>query len=272
MGSWLSFPIKKTIETFALPAPNCSYNDRHKRLILLTKKKALKIVACMYYKCNTPIAQHNQPRKMIIYSHGNGTDIGEMDLFLEQLSQDANIDIISYDYHGYGLSSGLPSEQGCIDAIHQVYKYVLTLGYKSEHVLLYGVSIGTGPTVNLAVSISRKNNHILGCLLQTPFTSTLGVISQSMELASSTMDSSLCRNPNIFNTAEIITEISSPIYIIHGLKDEIIPYDHAVLLFKSLQKAHRVSKLITLPNATHNSIEQDYYSELLSALREMISR
>jgi hypothetical protein len=102
-------------------------------------------------------------RKIILYSHGNAIDIGQMHLFLTKLSQEIDVDVIAYDYPGYGLSEGgHASAEGCTRFIFQVYEYLLKLGYDTENILLCDTSIGTGPTVNLAVAIpGLKGCHAL---------------------------------------------------------------------------------------------------------------
>ena len=62
--------------------------------------------------------------------------------------------MIAYDYPGYGLSEGKPSEEGCYDAVEAVYDYVVNqLGRNPVEVIMWGRSLGTGPSLFLA---SRK--------------------------------------------------------------------------------------------------------------------
>jgi len=260
MGILSSVIVKPCIEKLALPAPWPGYDRKHPNLVFIGNSQKFPI-ACMKYIKPGP--------KIILYSHGNASDISHMHSFLSKLSDDVNISVISYDYYGYGLSQGVASEQGCIEAICEVYKYLIEIGYSSENILFYGTSIGTGPSVYLAAELSKAKCFFKGCVLQTPYTSVVGVVSQAQECTSYQM-ASICTNPNIFRTREIISQVLSPVVIIHGLKDELIAYNHAVMLHDILQKAGRLSTLITLPNATHNSIETQYYPELLNSLTTML--
>lgn len=58
--------------------------------------------------CTVPIIhiKHKNPRFTLLFSHGNAEDIGVNKLFNEWLSQQLQVDIVTYDYTGYGLSAG----------------------------------------------------------------------------------------------------------------------------------------------------------------------
>src|SRR5437868_5608304 len=100
----------------------------------------------------------NNNKLIIIYSHGYMTDIGLTHEFLLRLSKDIDVNIISYDYEGYGLSMSKhkPSEERCIRSIDAVYTYLVDNGYKSNNIILYDSSIGSGPSIDLASRISIK--------------------------------------------------------------------------------------------------------------------
>jgi pimeloyl-ACP methyl ester carboxylesterase len=58
--------------------------------------------------CTVPLMhiKHKNPRFTLLFSHGNAEDIGVNKLFCEWLSAQLAVDIVTYDYTGYGLSSG----------------------------------------------------------------------------------------------------------------------------------------------------------------------
>ncbi len=247
----------KTIEHIAFPVPKVmGYTALHPQLFFIGSNRE---IACMQYFSRV------RSKNVILYSHGNHTDIGYMDSFLHGLSIALKTDLVSYDYPGYGLSKGIPSEKGCNEAICKVYKCLLELGYDTENILLYGVSIGTGPTVYLGATMSSTDKSKLkGILLQTPFTSAIGVVSEVVETSCANF-AFIAYNPNIFKSLEILPQITTaPISIIHGKKDDIVPYAHAVKLYL----ANPRTSLITLPLANHNSIDR---TDILNCLEKMLS-
>ena len=62
-----------------------------------------------------------------------------------------NCNIFSYDYSGYGASSGKPSEKNLYSDIDAAWNNLRTkYGISPENIILYGQSIGTVPTIDLA--------------------------------------------------------------------------------------------------------------------------
>ncbi|KAJ4449759.1 hypothetical protein ANN_01163 [Periplaneta americana] len=61
------------------------------------------------------------------------------------------LEIIGYDYSGYGVSTGKPSEKNLYADIDAAWHALRTrYGISPENIILYGQSIGTVPTVDLA--------------------------------------------------------------------------------------------------------------------------
>jgi hypothetical protein len=84
-------------------------------------------------------------RYTILYSHGNAEDIGELGEVLEAFKAHGYA-VVAYDYSGYGMSTGAPSEQAAYANIMTVYDY-LTEDEKlrPEQIVVFGRSVGGGP-------------------------------------------------------------------------------------------------------------------------------
>ena len=99
----------------------------------------------MFVRCS-PNARYT-----LLHSHGNAVDLGQMSSFYMGLGSRINCNIFSYDYSGYGASSGKPSEKNLYADIDGAWNALRTqYGVSPENILLYGQSIGTVPTVDLA--------------------------------------------------------------------------------------------------------------------------
>lgn len=75
----------------------------------------------------------------IIYSHGNAEDLGIAYNFFCALSEELKVNIVGYDYTGYGPKAGTekPSEHAAYKNIEAVYDYVTkTKGVPEENVIL----------------------------------------------------------------------------------------------------------------------------------------
>lgn len=64
-------------------------------------------------------------KSTIIFSHGNACDLSGMYPFLIDISTYLKVDVVSYDYSGYGRSEGRPSEQEVYDDVEVVMKFVI---------------------------------------------------------------------------------------------------------------------------------------------------
>lgn len=74
-----------------------------------------------------------------------------MTSFFVGLGQRINCNVFSYDYSGYGMSTGKPTEKNLYADIDAAWHALRTrYGISPENIILYGQSIGTVPTVDLA--------------------------------------------------------------------------------------------------------------------------
>ena len=115
-------------------------------------------------KMTVAIYARPQPKYVLLYSHGNATDIGAMHAHLVSLSAVCNLTVVCYDYNGYGASTGIPSEKSAYLNIETVYRFLLEqkiVTNPADELILYGESIGSGP----AVWLSTKRS-VAGLILQ----------------------------------------------------------------------------------------------------------
>ena len=143
------------------------YGEREKELLdvsFTTNSRGNKI-ACMFVRC-APNAKYT-----ILFSHGNAVDLGQMSSFYIGLGSRINCNIFSYDYSGYGRSSGKPSEKNLYSDIDAAWNVLLTkYQVPQETVILYGQSIGTVPTVDLA-----SRHQVRAVILHSPLMSGMRV-------------------------------------------------------------------------------------------------
>ncbi|XP_043813300.1 alpha/beta hydrolase domain-containing protein 17B isoform X2 [Manihot esculenta] len=117
--------------------------------------------------------KHPKASTTLLYSHGNAADLGQMfELFVE-LSKRLRINLMGYDYSGYGQSSGKPTECNTYADIEAAYNCLREqYGVKDEQLILYGQSVGSGPTVDLASQLT----NLRGVVLHSPILSGMRVL------------------------------------------------------------------------------------------------
>ena len=170
---------------------------------------------------------------IIIYSHGNAEDIGNIRPLLERFNLNG-FSVFAYDYQGYGTSGGRPSETKAYQDIEAAYQYVTNqLNIPPGRIIAMGRSIGSAVATQLA-----SQHQIAGLILESPLTSAFRVITH---IPLAPIDK--------FNNLRNIKKIDCPVLIIHGTDDRIIPIWHGQRLF---EKANEPKLNLWVENAGHN--------------------
>jgi pimeloyl-ACP methyl ester carboxylesterase len=183
-----------------------------------------------------------------------------MQYIWRQLSAALRINILGYDYSGYGESSGGPSIRNCLADCEACYDFLVEeKGIPEEQIVLYGQSLGTGPTSELA---SRKP-RVGGVVLHSPLASGVRVLSPKLRWWPIWCD--------IFPNFKLVEKIQAPTLIMHGDEDEVIDISHARLLHKN--SANPYPPLFA-KGYTHQNLEQcpDFLPTLHTFLRKVESR
>lgn len=126
------------------------------------EKADSQFIPCLYLPCELG------GNKLIIYFHGNAEDIGLSFDLLSLFGQEMRMHVLVVEYPGYGLyKTAQTCEQIILEDAEIVYDYITTIcGVRHSDIILFGRSIGTGPTSYLA---SRKPCH--SALLMSAYTS-----------------------------------------------------------------------------------------------------
>lgn len=191
-------------------------------------------------------------RYTALYSHGNAEDLGDIGGALDDL-QAAGLSVVAYDYPGYGLSSGRPSEAGAERAIEAVYRWMIgELGLDPKTIILYGRSLGGGPSTYLA---SREPHAAL--VLESAFTSAFRVMVPRRIFP-------LDRFPNLAR----VKGLRRPSLVIHGRQDRVIAFWHGEALFEaaSQPKSH-----LWIDDAGHNDLRLRARAAVVGALEDFIA-
>jgi abhydrolase domain-containing protein 17 len=196
-----------------------------------------------------------------IYSHGNAEDLGLAYPLLKLHAETFGINVVSYDFGGYGHSTGEPSEERCYEDSLAVYEYLIeTKGFKPEKIILYGKSLGSGPTVHLAKYLSRKHKPFGGVILQSPIESAIRVVSSTLSYVVVDM----------FQNFKKISSIKQPVCIIHGTDDEVVPFANGVALSQLVPKSYLYS-FVSIEGGMHNNLEVHYWQELQNAIQNFLN-
>lgn len=189
-------------------------------------------------------------KKAIIRCHGNAEDAWGTLWALVELAK-AGYTVASVDYPGYGLSNGLPDEEGCYRNVHRLYDWLVeTRGFNPEDIIVDGFSIGTGPATELAAT-----RPCGGLILEAPFLSAPRVVTRVRILP-----------VDPFPNLKRIGAVKCRVLMIHGTGDRVIPYSQGQALFKL---ANEPKRFVTVEDGDHNTLVVDMgfdnYLELIKS-------
>jgi len=171
----------------------------------------------------------------IFFTHGNAEDLGHLMPLLKMFNE-LGFGVFSYDYRGYGLSSGRPSEKKTYIDSETAFAYLTNnLGVTPEKIILHGRSVGGGAVVDLAV-----NNKVAGLILESSFVTAFRVLTRIPILPF-----------DKFKNIDKIKKVNCPVLIIHGLKDRIIAPWHGKKLFEA---ANEPKLSYWVEGAGHNNL------------------
>lgn len=212
------------------------------RVIFQPQKSSYKDSAD-FIKLGTKLGDHISARYQenpeaiytILFSHGNAEDIGMVEPFVWRL-RDEGFNVLTYDYPGYGTSSGTPSEENSYAAIDAAYDYLISEKHVDpKRIILFGRSLGGGIALDLAF-----RRPVGGLILESTFTSAFRVVTRYPILPF-----------DKFENIKKIDKVSCPVLIIHGTNDRTIPIYHGRLLF---EKAKEPKLALWVQGANHNDV------------------
>ncbi|KOC67350.1 Abhydrolase domain-containing protein [Habropoda laboriosa] len=204
-------------------------------------------IACLFVRCS------DNARFTILFSHGNAVDLGQMSSFYLGLGSRINCNIFSYDYSGYGVSGGKPSEKNLYADIDAAWHALRTrYGISPENIILYGQSIGTVPTVDLAARY-----EVGAVVLHSPLMSGMRVAFPNTKRTWFF---------DAFPSIDKIPKVQSPVLVIHGTEDEVINFNHGLAIYERCPIA---VEPLWLEGAGHNDIE--LYTQYLERLMKFVN-
>lgn len=230
-------------DTMIFAPPNATYHDEAN--IIKIKKPDGAIISAIYLP-------NKKAKYTLLVSHGNADDLGKIMPLLKAM-HDHGYAVFSYDYEGYGLSKGWPSENKSYADIDAAYNYLTqNLNIKPEKIIAYGHSLGAAISLDLAV-----REKVSGVILMSPFVSAFRVMTQIPLVPFDKFD----------NLAKI-TKLKYPLLVIHGTKDAIVPFWQGKMLY---DHATVSKQYFWVEGAGHNDILQVSKDDYWQAIDKFIN-
>ena len=189
---------------------------------------------------------------IVFVAHGNAETIGHWKTIAKHLNQ-LELSVFLIEYPGYGGSDGTPSKETIAEAFDQGYAWLETRGLSRRKLIGYGHGFGSGPLLKFAT-----HKKFDGVILTAPY-SSLGALTMEAGLPSFLLRTR-------YNNTKALSNISTPVLLIHGTRDRLIPPRHS-------ERLHQVDS----SQITYNPVEAahenlwDEPDAMISILREWLT-
>lgn len=176
----------------------------------------------------------------VLLCHGNAGNVGNRVLHATLLAE-AGLDVLLFDYRGYGRSTGKPDEQGTYRDARAARAALLRLpGTDAARLIYLGESLGGAVALALALEAPPR-----GLVLQSTFTS----VRDMGRLHYPFVPPALV--PDAYPSLSRIRSLKAPLLVLHGDRDDIVPLAHGQALFAA---APEPKQLRVFPRKGHNDL------------------
>ena len=193
--------------------------------------------------------------KTILFLHGNAGNLFNRSYKLNRFNE-LNLNVLIISWRGFSGNPGKPNETNLYADAKRAVKWLNDKGVASENIILYGESLGTGVAVEIG-----QTNEFNSIILESPYTS----MEKAAKIYYPYLPVKLLLKDK-YNSEKKIKNIKTPILIMHGKKDNIIPFYMGERLFKI---ANKPKKFLQVEEDDHMLT---YNDNLLSEINKFISK
>jgi uncharacterized protein len=192
--------------------------------------------------------------RTLVWFHGNAGNISHRLENIRLLHDKVKINIFIFDYRGYGRSEGKVSEEGTyLDGKAAVGWLRAHRDVDEKSLVLFGRSLGAAVAAEIAAGMGYA-----ALILESPFASIREMARASLPL--------LPIGPLLstrYDVVEKVRKIKSPLLVLHGDRDEIVPFAQGRMVFDA---APHPKQFYTIKGAGHNDtyrVGADLYFQTL---------
>jgi len=155
--------------------------------------------------------------RVVLISHGNGGNISHR-LSLYSVLLSAGVNVLAYDYRGYGQSAGRASERGTYLDAEAALGWLRQRGFPPTRVVAHGESLGGAVAAELAL----RHPDLAGLILRSTFTSVPDLGRELFPFLPVRLLASIR-----YDTRSKLPSVHVPVLILHSREDTLIRFHHA---------------------------------------------
>ncbi len=193
--------------------------------------------------------------KTLLIFHGNAGDLSNRIYKLNELNK-LEINILLISWRGFSGNNGSPTEKNLYKDAEAAIRWLNQKKISNNRIILYGESLGTAVAIEMA-----KKNNFNSIILESPFTS----IENSAKNYYPYLPIKLLLKDR-YDSIDKIQKIKSPILIMHGKRDDVVPFSMGQELFA---KANDPKHSYFTQNDDHM---MEFNLELLKEIKNFIDK
>jgi alpha-beta hydrolase superfamily lysophospholipase len=207
-------------------------------------------------------------RPLVIVFPGNGGHRLMRQDLVNALSS-IGVDVMLFDYRGYGDNPGAPAEVHLVQDARAIWNCtVRDFGVPARRIFIYGESLGGGVATRLASDLCAVGIQPGGLILQSTFNSVVAVGRYHFPvLPVSTL------SVDRFESERHITKVTCPYLHLHGERDTVVPIKLGKKLYRAAPEASSAGipkQFVSLPGTNHNDVYGSSGKLVLNVLRNFL--
>ena len=204
-----------------------------------------------------------ETRTTLLWLHGNAGNISHRIGNIAALNRLTRLGVLIVDYRGYGLSGGRPSERGLYADAEAAFAFLVDeVGLDpEEEIVLFGRSLGVGVAAEMAT------RHRVRCVvLESGFASVREMAGEQYPgwMVAALMPLVDAR----YDTLSKMPRIGSPVMVLHGDQDDIVPFRMGHRIFDAAMEPKR---FYAIRGASHNDTYRTGGQAYFEAIRDFIA-
>jgi len=192
--------------------------------------------------------------KTILFLHGNA---GSLENRIHKINHfnDMDVNFLIISWRGFSGNKGQPTEKGLYNDAKSGVDWLKNKGISLENIIIYGESLGTGIATEIA-----QNNNFAGVILESPFTSMVAAGKSKYPIFPIKL---LLKDK--YESDKKIKNIKSPVLIMHGEADNIVPF----WMGKKLYELANQPKYSYFPK--YDDHMMDFNEDLINVIRKFLN-
>jgi len=185
------------------------------------------------------------PRGVMFFLHGNSGNLRKWLVGLD-VFRELNYDVVMFDYRGFGKSTGRIESEAQLHADVQAVWARFAPQYEGRRVVVAGQSLGTGLAACLSAELCSQGRAPDLTIMVSAYSSMQALGAELYPW----VPSRVLRYP--LATLDRACRLTGKLMLIHGDKDELIPFHHS----QALHKAMPAAQLHCVEGAGHSDVHQ----------------